>query len=164
MKSISWGVRGGNAPFLVYPGPAPIVCSLRCCQGPLQNIRPSVQGAQGFDSKFLLLTFESVHPSASDRDIKAAYKRLSKKYHPDKNKDSGAEAKFVEIAQGENLCACCGLAMKLKPPCPQRTKCCQTKPYVHTSICIFLITDICQKRQIYDRHGEVSKRHLHARF
>ncbi|EKM58382.1 uncharacterized protein PHACADRAFT_252656 [Phanerochaete carnosa HHB-10118-sp] len=36
--------------------------------------------------------------SASEKDIRAAYKRLSKKYHPDKNKDSGAEEKFVEIA------------------------------------------------------------------
>ncbi|KAH8831905.1 hypothetical protein DL96DRAFT_1524837 [Flagelloscypha sp. PMI_526] len=37
--------------------------------------------------------------SASDRDIRHAYKQLSKKYHPDKNKDPGAEAKFVQIAQ-----------------------------------------------------------------
>ena len=43
----------------------------------------------------------TVHKSASDRDIRAAYKRLSKKYHPDKNKDSDAEGKFVEIARGE---------------------------------------------------------------
>lgn len=43
----------------------------------------------------------SVHKSASDRDIRAAYKRLSKKFHPDKNKDPDAEGKFVEIARGE---------------------------------------------------------------
>jgi len=36
--------------------------------------------------------------SASEKDIRAAYKRLSRKYHPDKNKDEGAEEKFVEIA------------------------------------------------------------------
>ncbi|KAF7794817.1 hypothetical protein EIP86_005959 [Pleurotus ostreatoroseus] len=36
--------------------------------------------------------------SASDKDIRAAYKRLSKKYHPDKNKEEGAEEKFVDIA------------------------------------------------------------------
>ncbi|EAU85313.2 chaperone DnaJ [Coprinopsis cinerea okayama7 len=35
-----------------------------------------------------------VHPSASDKDIRAAYKRLSKKWHPDKNKDPGAEERF----------------------------------------------------------------------
>ncbi|KAI0661750.1 DnaJ-domain-containing protein [Cubamyces menziesii] len=36
--------------------------------------------------------------SASEQDIRKAYKRLSRKYHPDKNKDPGAEEKFVEIA------------------------------------------------------------------
>ena len=48
------------------------------------------------------LTFViAVHKSASERDIRAAYKRLSKKFHPDKNKDPDAEGKFVEIARGE---------------------------------------------------------------
>ena len=43
--------------------------------------------------------------SASEADIKKAYKRLSRKYHPDKNKDPGAEEKFVEIAYGDlQLC------------------------------------------------------------
>ncbi|KDQ59262.1 hypothetical protein JAAARDRAFT_33989 [Jaapia argillacea MUCL 33604] len=36
--------------------------------------------------------------SASEQDIKKAYKRLSRKYHPDKNKDPGAEDRFVEVA------------------------------------------------------------------
>ena len=50
-----------------------------------------------------VLTFTiTVHKSASDRDIRAAYKRLSKKFHPDKNKDPDAEGKFVEIARGES--------------------------------------------------------------
>ncbi|KAH6913072.1 hypothetical protein BKA70DRAFT_1397197 [Coprinopsis sp. MPI-PUGE-AT-0042] len=40
-----------------------------------------------------------VHKSASDKDIRAAYKRLSKKWHPDKNKDPSAEGKFVEVAR-----------------------------------------------------------------
>lgn len=43
----------------------------------------------------------SVHRSASEADIKKAYKRLSRKYHPDKNKEAGAEEKFVEITQGK---------------------------------------------------------------
>lgn len=37
--------------------------------------------------------------SASEADIKKAYKRLSRKFHPDKNKDAGAEERFVEITQ-----------------------------------------------------------------
>lgn len=41
-----------------------------------------------------------MHKSASDKDIRAAYKRLSKKWHPDKNKSPEAEGKFVEIARG----------------------------------------------------------------
>ncbi|KAF9003927.1 DnaJ-domain-containing protein [Cyathus striatus] len=40
-----------------------------------------------------------VHKSASERDIRQAYKRLSKKFHPDKNKDPDAEDKFVKIAR-----------------------------------------------------------------
>jgi preprotein translocase subunit Sec63 len=45
--------------------------------------------------------FRLVHKSASERDIKQAYKRLSRKYHPDKNKDPGAHDRFVDIAHGE---------------------------------------------------------------
>lgn len=43
----------------------------------------------------------SVSKFASDQDIKKAYKRLSKKYHPDKNTEEGAEDRFVKVAHGE---------------------------------------------------------------
>ncbi|TFL02515.1 DnaJ-domain-containing protein [Pterulicium gracile] len=39
-----------------------------------------------------------LHKSASETDIRKAYKRLSKKFHPDKNKAPDAENKFVEIS------------------------------------------------------------------
>ena len=41
-----------------------------------------------------------IDKSASERDIKSAYRKLSKKFHPDKNPgDESAKQKFVEIAE-----------------------------------------------------------------
>ncbi|KAH9972782.1 hypothetical protein BGW80DRAFT_1505223 [Lactifluus volemus] len=41
--------------------------------------------------------------SASEQDIKKAYKRLSRKYHPDKNQDPEAEGRFVEVAHAYEI-------------------------------------------------------------
>src|SRR5437588_1073953 len=35
--------------------------------------------------------------TASDDEIKKAFRRLAKQYHPDANKEQGAEARFIEI-------------------------------------------------------------------
>lgn len=40
---------------------------------------------------------------ASEADIKKSYRKLSKKYHPDKNKSEDAEQRFVEVSQGAFL-------------------------------------------------------------
>ncbi|KAF8485941.1 DnaJ-domain-containing protein [Russula ochroleuca] len=41
--------------------------------------------------------------SASEQDIKKAYKRLSRKYHPDKNHEPDAENRFVEVAHAYEI-------------------------------------------------------------
>ena len=38
-----------------------------------------------------------VEKNASDKDIKKAFRKLARKYHPDVNKEQGAEEKFKEI-------------------------------------------------------------------
>jgi molecular chaperone DnaJ len=40
---------------------------------------------------------------SSDDDIKAAYRKLAKQYHPDVNKEQGAEAKFKEITEAYSV-------------------------------------------------------------
>ncbi|WP_028125830.1 molecular chaperone DnaJ [Eremococcus coleocola] len=44
-----------------------------------------------------------VSRDASDAEIKKAYRKLSKKYHPDINKEAGAEEKFKEISEAYEI-------------------------------------------------------------
>ena len=39
-----------------------------------------------------------VSKDATDTEIKSAFRKLAKKYHPDVNKDPGAEEKFKDLA------------------------------------------------------------------
>jgi molecular chaperone DnaJ len=41
----------------------------------------------------------SVQRNASAEDLKKAFRRLAMKYHPDRNKDDGAESRFKEIGE-----------------------------------------------------------------
>nr|CAD7401080.1 unnamed protein product [Timema cristinae] len=45
-----------------------------------------------------------VKKTATDRDIKKAFRKLAVKYHPDKNKSKEAEEKFKEIAEENLMC------------------------------------------------------------
>ncbi|RDS80480.1 J domain-containing protein [Dyella monticola] len=44
-----------------------------------------------------------VKPDASEADIKTAYRKLARKYHPDKNKEAGAEDKFKAINEANEV-------------------------------------------------------------
>lgn len=90
---------------------------------------------------------------ASEQDIKKAYKRLSRKYHPDKNNDPGAEDKFVEVAHGRFDGLSC-LTFNIMGICSIRsTFGCDRE--CHIDHLLSKIAEALQKRQIYDRHGEV---------
>ena len=44
-----------------------------------------------------------IKKSATEEEIKTAYKNLAKKFHPDINKEEGAEDKFKEIKEAYDL-------------------------------------------------------------
>ncbi|KRE90605.1 cytochrome C biogenesis protein [Frateuria sp. Soil773] len=44
-----------------------------------------------------------VKPEASEAEIKAAYRKLARQYHPDKNKEAGAEEKFKAVNEANEV-------------------------------------------------------------
>ena len=44
-----------------------------------------------------------IEKSASAKEIKSAYRKLAKQYHPDRNKQEGAESKFKEVQEAYEI-------------------------------------------------------------
>ncbi|PNF40918.1 hypothetical protein B7P43_G14976 [Cryptotermes secundus] len=57
-------------------------------------------GAQGLGDPYKLL---GIQKTATQQQIRKAYKQLAKEWHPDKNNDPAAENRFVEINQAYEL-------------------------------------------------------------
>ncbi|GJP44444.1 hypothetical protein CLOM_g3847 [Closterium sp. NIES-68] len=75
--------------------------------GQVALLRSRLPGSRGSGSRGARLTVRAaadyystlgVAKNATKQDIKGAYRRLARQYHPDVNKDPGAEDKFKEIS------------------------------------------------------------------
>ena len=44
-----------------------------------------------------------INKTASAKEIKSAYRKLAKQYHPDRNKEAGAETKFKEVQEAYEI-------------------------------------------------------------
>ena len=74
-------------------------------QSRLMPAPPVPRVAQGPDKGNCALEYRDyykvlgVERTASADDIKAAYRKLARKYHPDINKEAGAESRFKEVSE-----------------------------------------------------------------
>jgi hypothetical protein len=99
-----------------------LLLAARLCPGSLQDSRWCAH-SPGIQEAWLKRFVPAVDRSASDKDIRQAYKRLSRKYHPDKNQEPGAEEKFVDVAYCASRLLYPLLILLLKPIQPM--KCCR---------------------------------------
>uniref|UniRef100_A0A8D0HHU0 DnaJ homolog subfamily C member 16 n=1 Tax=Sphenodon punctatus TaxID=8508 RepID=A0A8D0HHU0_SPHPU len=83
-KAVCWGPAGGSISLLV------VLFLVLVLQ---------ILSAVDFDPYGIL----GVSRTASQADIKKAYKKLAREWHPDKNKDSGAEDRFIQISKAYEI-------------------------------------------------------------
>ena len=119
-----------------------VTAGVRC--GLIQSAARSDRGsaAPGPHTTHLLIAppfASTVSRSATDQDIRKAYKRLSKKYHPDKNQSPGAEEKFVEVAHGTMNALSYIKFRTAEIIFTKLTKCFLIPPYVS----VLFVTKIC---------------------
>ena len=55
------------------------------------------------DSKLEPYHVLGVHRRADAQEIKKAYKKMAREWHPDKNKAEDAEERFIEITKGRKI-------------------------------------------------------------
>ncbi|RCH94139.1 hypothetical protein CU098_004792 [Rhizopus stolonifer] len=99
------------SPCLKIRQPRPILTrGLRCCSvGVLPSLYHQHQQKRGFhvspvqQQKLDPYKTLGVPKTASQNDIKKAYYKLAKQYHPDTNKDKDAREKFVQIQEAYEI-------------------------------------------------------------
>src|SRR5713101_4906749 len=63
----------------------------------------STKGSSMATSKRDYYEVLGVSRSADEEEIKKAFRRLAKQYHPDANKEQGAEARFIEVNEAYEI-------------------------------------------------------------
>merc|ERR1719481_2342806 len=54
-------------------------------------------------NRYLTIMLHNVSPTATPQEIKKSFRKLAMKYHPDKNKDEGAQEKFQELSEAYSI-------------------------------------------------------------
>ncbi|KAH9666755.1 Molecular chaperone Hsp40/DnaJ family protein [Citrus sinensis] len=96
-----------------------------------------------------------VPKSASGKEIKAAYRKLARQYHPDVNKEPGATEKFKEISAAYELLGLNYEVSELWSPSASGFLISATVYFPELTNCLeCLVLSDDKKRAMYDQYGE----------